>query len=103
MAQVLTNAFHLKAKSDHTFNDVSSNSWARNAISAVQTNNIAKGVGEGKFAPSMDVTREQYAQFYTMQYKKLSKLNKRKGKYWLVYLVKQIGKGQKSTTKIIMM
>ncbi|PFM12681.1 S-layer protein [Bacillus cereus] len=63
MAQVLTNAFHLKAKSDHTFNDVSTNSWARNAISAVQTNNIAKGVGGGKFAPSMDVTREQYAQF----------------------------------------
>ena len=63
MAQVLTNAFYLKAKSDHTFTDVSTNSWARNAISAVQTNNIAKGVGGGKFAPSMDVTREQYAQF----------------------------------------
>ncbi|MBU5233787.1 S-layer homology domain-containing protein, partial [Vibrio cholerae] len=30
MAQVLTNAFHLKAKSDHTFNDVSTNSWASN-------------------------------------------------------------------------
>ena len=63
MAQVLTNAFHLKAKSNHTFNDVSTNSWASNAISAVQTNNIAKGVGGGNFAPNMDVTREQYAQF----------------------------------------
>ena len=77
----LPNAFHLKAKSDHTFNDVSTNSWARNAISAVQTNNIAKGVGGGKFAPSMDVTREQTHNFYTMQYKKLNKLNKRKGNY----------------------
>ncbi|MBW3216422.1 S-layer homology domain-containing protein, partial [Salmonella enterica subsp. enterica serovar Javiana] len=32
-------------------------------ISAVQTNGITMGIGEGKFGPSMKVTREQYAQF----------------------------------------
>jgi len=63
MAQVLTNAFDLQAKGSHNFNDVSANSWATNAISAVQTNGITMGIGEGKFGPSMKVTREQYAQF----------------------------------------
>ena len=68
MAQVLTNAFDLQAKGSHNFNDVSTNSWATNAISAVQTNGITMGIGEGKFGPSMKVTREQYAQFYIEQY-----------------------------------
>ncbi|KOS27037.1 S-layer protein [Bacillus anthracis] len=63
MAQILTKAFNLKAKSKHTFKDVPKNSWAKNAISAVQSNDITAGTGEGKFAPNMDVTREQYAQF----------------------------------------
>ena len=49
MAQVLTNAFDLQAKGSHNFNDVSANSWATNAISAVQTNGITLGIGEGKF------------------------------------------------------
>ncbi|MFC8053065.1 S-layer homology domain-containing protein [Bacillus cereus] len=63
MAQVLTNAFDLQAKGSHTFNDVSANSWATNAISAIQTNGITAGIGDNKFGPSMKVKREQYAQF----------------------------------------
>lgn len=63
MAQVLTNAFDLQAKGPHTFNDVAADSWAKNAISAIQTNDITAGIGENKFGPSMKVTREQYAQF----------------------------------------
>ncbi|OOR30649.1 S-layer homology domain-containing protein [Bacillus mycoides] len=63
MAQVLTNAFELEAKGPHTFNDVPADSWAKNAISAIQTNNITNGIGENKFGPSMSVTREQYATF----------------------------------------
>ncbi|KZD36784.1 MULTISPECIES: S-layer homology domain-containing protein [Bacillus] len=65
MAQVLTNAFELEAKGPHTFNDVpaDSYSWAENAISAIQTNNITMGIGENKFGPSMSVKREQYATF----------------------------------------
>ncbi|EOP72322.1 MULTISPECIES: S-layer homology domain-containing protein [Bacillus] len=63
MAQVLTNAFDLQAKGSHTFNDVSADSWAKNAISAIKTNDITVGIGENKFGPSMKVTREQYAQF----------------------------------------
>ncbi|MBK5486691.1 S-layer homology domain-containing protein [Bacillus sp. TH17] len=63
MAQVLTNAFELEAKGPHTFNDVLTDSWANNAISAIQTNNITIGIGENKFGPSMSVKREQYAQF----------------------------------------
>lgn len=63
LAQVLTNAFELEAKGPHTFNDVLADSWANNAISAIQTNNITIGIGENKFGPSMSVKREQYAQF----------------------------------------
>ncbi|MEM5606758.1 S-layer homology domain-containing protein [Bacillus cereus] len=63
MAQVITKSFKLDVKAPHNFNDVPANSWAKDAISAVQSNHIAVGVGEGKFAPDMKVTREQYAQF----------------------------------------
>ncbi|OWT47515.1 S-layer homology domain-containing protein, partial [Bacillus sp. K2I17] len=63
MAQILTNAFHLTAKQKHTFNDVPSGYWGENAISAVQSNGIASGTGDGKFEPGQTVTREQYAQF----------------------------------------
>ncbi|PEX86951.1 S-layer homology domain-containing protein [Bacillus cereus] len=71
MAQILTNAFQLSAKQKHTFNDVPHPFWAENAISAVQSNGIASGTGEGKFEPSKTVTREQYAQFLynTLKYK----------------------------------
>lgn len=37
--------------------------WAANAINAVGSNGISAGDGPGNFAPSMNVTREQYAQF----------------------------------------
>ncbi|UYX53481.1 S-layer homology domain-containing protein [Bacillus thuringiensis] len=72
MAQILTNAFHISAKQKHTFNDVPSGFWAENAISAVQSNEIAAGTGEGKFGPYNTVTREQYAQFLynALKYKK---------------------------------
>ncbi|PFZ88997.1 S-layer homology domain-containing protein [Bacillus wiedmannii] len=72
MAQILTNAFHLTAKQKHTFNDVPSGYWGENAISAVQSNGIASGTGDGKFEPGQTVTREQYAQFLynTLQDKK---------------------------------
>ncbi|PGD55377.1 S-layer protein [Bacillus wiedmannii] len=72
MAQILTNAFHLSAKQKHTFNDVPSGYWGENAISAVQSNGIASGTGEGKFEPTSTVKREQYAQFLynTLKYKK---------------------------------
>ncbi|PEK62586.1 S-layer homology domain-containing protein [Bacillus wiedmannii] len=63
LAQVLTNAFDLQAKGSHTLNDVSANSWAKNAISAIQTNGITAGIGDNKFGLSMKVKREQYAQF----------------------------------------
>ncbi|MGU3372629.1 S-layer homology domain-containing protein [Bacillus mycoides] len=63
MAQVIMKAFKLDVKAPHNFNDVPLDSWAKDAISAVQSNHIAVGVGEVKFAPDMNVTREQYAQF----------------------------------------
>ncbi|MGH0430651.1 S-layer protein [Bacillus mycoides] len=77
MAQILTNAFHLSAKQTHTFNDVPNGFWAENAISAVQSNEIAAGTGEGKFGPYNTVTREQYAQFLykTLQYKNTNAQN----------------------------
>ena len=63
LAAVLTNAFHLKATSTTTFKDVNKNYWATNAISALQENKIAAGMGDNMFEPYTIVTREQYAQF----------------------------------------
>lgn len=63
LAAVLTNAFHLKATSTTTFKDVNKNYWATNAISALQENKIAAGMGDNMFEPYKIVTREQYAQF----------------------------------------
>ncbi|MDM5237917.1 S-layer homology domain-containing protein [Bacillus cereus] len=63
MAQIIKNAFHVSAKQKHTFNDVPNGFWAEDAISAVQSNGIASGTGDGNFEPAKTVTREQYAQF----------------------------------------
>ncbi|MGR5862268.1 S-layer homology domain-containing protein [Bacillus pacificus] len=72
MAQIIKNAFQVSAKQKHTFNDVPDGFWAEGAISAVQSNGIASGTGDGKFEPAKTVTREQYAQFLynALQYKK---------------------------------
>ncbi|PFJ18107.1 N-acetylmuramoyl-L-alanine amidase [Bacillus cereus] len=63
MAQVLQRAFQLEVKAEHTFSDVPTTSWAKDAISALQSNGITVGTGNGKFEPDMIVKREQYAQF----------------------------------------
>ncbi|WP_410981653.1 S-layer homology domain-containing protein [Bacillus cereus] len=63
MAQVLTRAFEFEVKQKHTFRDVPKNFWGADAISALQSNNVVVGAGNGKFEPGMTVTREQYAQF----------------------------------------
>jgi hypothetical protein len=63
MAQIITRAFNLEVKGIPGFKDVPKGSWAYNAINAVGSNAIAQGVGEGNYATSMKVTREQYAQF----------------------------------------
>lgn len=49
MAQIIKNAFQVSAKQKHTFNDVPNGFWAEGAISAVQSNGIASGTGDGKF------------------------------------------------------
>ncbi|RWS42066.1 S-layer homology domain-containing protein [Bacillus mycoides] len=63
VAQVLTQTFSFEALQQHTFTDVSNNYWAKNAISALQANNVIVGTGNGKFEPNKVVTREQYATF----------------------------------------
>lgn len=63
MAQVLTNVFDLKVKATYDFHDVSDNHWARDAIRALYSNGLTKGVGDWKFNPNGKVTREQYAEF----------------------------------------
>ncbi|KOS29742.1 S-layer protein [Bacillus anthracis] len=63
MAQIITKAFKFKVKKKHTFKDVPKDHWAKDAISAVQSNHITAGTGDGKFEPNIVVTREQYAQF----------------------------------------
>ncbi|ABS20839.1 MULTISPECIES: S-layer homology domain-containing protein [Bacillus cereus group] len=63
MAQIIKNAFHLSTKQGHIFHDIPKNFWAEDAISAIQSNHIAAGTGDGNFEPFKTVTREQYAQF----------------------------------------
>ncbi|AJG69773.1 TPA: S-layer homology domain-containing protein [Bacillus anthracis] len=63
LAQILTKAYELKAKSPHTFTDIPEKHWARDAISALQSNKVAVGTGDGKFEPEMLVTRGQFAKF----------------------------------------
>ncbi|MDQ7233654.1 S-layer homology domain-containing protein [Bacillus pacificus] len=63
LAQILTKAYELKTKSPHTFTDIRENHWARDAISALQSNKVAVGTGNGKFEPEMLVTRGQFAKF----------------------------------------
>ena len=67
LAQILTKAYELKTKSPHTFTDISENHWARDAISALHSNKVAVGTGDGKFQPEMLVTRGQFAKFYNDQ------------------------------------
>ncbi|MRQ34293.1 S-layer homology domain-containing protein, partial [Bacillus anthracis] len=62
-AQILTKAFTFEVKKNHTFKDVPNNHWAKNAISALQSNHVIVGTGNGKFEPNKVVTREQYATF----------------------------------------
>ncbi|TCW53261.1 S-layer family protein [Bacillus thuringiensis] len=63
MAQILTKAFTFEVKKNHTFKDVPNNHWAKNAISALQSNHVIVGTGNGEFEPNKVVTREQYATF----------------------------------------
>ena len=63
MAQILTNAFHLAAKQNIPLRMFQIH-FGQKTISAVQSNGIADGTGNGNFEPYGTVTREQYAQFY---------------------------------------
>lgn len=63
MAQILTRTFEFEVKQKHTFTDVPEDFWAKDAISALQSNNVVVGTGDGKYEPQMFVTRDQYAKF----------------------------------------
>ncbi|WP_348638058.1 S-layer homology domain-containing protein [Bacillus thuringiensis] len=63
MAQVLTNAFKFKATKTTSFTDVDKNSWAYNAINALEENSVTIGTGGKMYSPYAHVTREQYSQF----------------------------------------
>lgn len=62
MAVILQRAFKLEVKAPHTFNDVDATHWAKDAISALQSNGVAIGNNLGGFDPSGVLTRESYAQ-----------------------------------------
>lgn len=63
MAQVLTNGFKFKATKTTSFTDVDKNSWAYNAINALEENGVTIGTGGKMYSPYAHVTREQYSQF----------------------------------------
>ncbi|AJG79270.1 N-acetylmuramoyl-L-alanine amidase, family 4 [Bacillus cereus 95/8201] len=73
MSVILQRAFQLEVKAPHTFNDIdASHWWAKEAISALQSNGVSIGNGLGGFDPSGVLTRESYAQllYRAMQIKK---------------------------------
>ncbi|HFJ9517981.1 TPA: S-layer homology domain-containing protein [Bacillus tropicus] len=86
MAQVIKNMFNIPVVKEHTFKDIPNNYWAKEAISALQSNYITRGLGDGKFEPNKNVTREEYAQFVfnTLRYEskikdmKLKELQKKR-------------------------
>jgi hypothetical protein len=62
-AQVLANLerVDLSAYSNSRFNDVPIGRWYTAAVEWVASNNIVSGVGNGRFDPSANITREQMA------------------------------------------
>ncbi|MDP1456582.1 S-layer homology domain-containing protein [Bacillus wiedmannii] len=63
MSVILQRAFKLEVKAPHTFNDIDATHWwAKEAISALQSNGVSVGNGLGGFDPSGILTRESYAQ-----------------------------------------
>ena len=73
MSVILQKAFKLEVKAPHTFDDIDATYWwAKEAISALQSNGVAAGNGLGGFDPSGVLTRESYAQllYKAMQIKK---------------------------------
>ncbi|EMI9087071.1 TPA: S-layer homology domain-containing protein [Bacillus thuringiensis] len=63
LAQIIVNAYEFKVKQKHTFTDVPDTHWATDAISALQSNDVVKGMGNGQYEPNTFVTREQFAVF----------------------------------------
>ncbi|MGH0431489.1 S-layer homology domain-containing protein [Bacillus hominis] len=63
VAQILAKAYEFKVKEKHTFTDIPENHWAKDSISALQSNKAIVGTGNGLFEPEKLVTREQYAKF----------------------------------------
>ncbi|MCT4568157.1 S-layer homology domain-containing protein, partial [Bacillus thuringiensis] len=49
-------------KQKHTFKDIPKGHWAEDAISALQSNNVVRGTGNGMYELNRPVPREQYAQ-----------------------------------------
>ena len=78
MSVILQRAFKLEVKAPHTFNDIDASYWwAKEAISALQSNGVSIGNGLGGFDPSGVLTRESYAQllYRAMQIKRMFLLN----------------------------
>lgn len=87
MTQVIKNAFNIPVVGKHNFRDVAKDYWANDAISALQSNQLVSGTGNGLFEPYKSVTREEYAQFIfnvlnfedlVNKEKQLDELNKRR-------------------------
>jgi len=60
-ASLLVRALGLKAAAAAPFTDVAANAWYASAIAAAYENELIKGVGGGKFAPNLPITREEMA------------------------------------------
>lgn len=64
VVQVLYNqAGKPKVSGRAAFSDVKQGSWYYDAVQWAAKNNVASGVGDGKFAPNSKVTRQEFAAF----------------------------------------
>lgn len=54
--------------SDNNFNDLSDFSWAEDAINTLYAKKIINGVGEGKFEPQRNVSREEFTKMIVVAF-----------------------------------
>lgn len=74
MVQVLFNMTDDAKKGTVKFTDVPDGQWYSDAVSWAATNKVVDGIGDNKFAPLKDITREQMAQML-YNYAKVMKID----------------------------
>ncbi len=71
-AAYLVNMLGLEGSGRTTFKDIPTDAWYKNAVSLAADNNLVSGIGEGKFAPNANITRQDMAVMIASAYKNMT-------------------------------